>query len=192
MNTDLLFSSQPVFETGRLLLRKLECSDAEDFFDFSRDPMLTEHVRWDYHHSIEDARAFLNSLDCHFQTGHSFNWGIVDKAAGKVIGRICLFGFDEDHDRAEMGYAVSRTYWNRGIATEASRALIKYGFMELGLNRIEARCNEANFGSEKVMQNLGMTFEGLIREQLKIRNEYKNQKLYSILRREFLSELNQE
>ncbi|WP_410769385.1 GNAT family N-acetyltransferase [Fontibacillus sp. BL9] len=189
MNTDLLFSAKPVFETSRLLLRKLERSDAEDFFDFASDPLLTEHVRWDYHDSIDDTKAFLDSLNYHFETRHSFNWAIVDKAANKVIGRICLFGFDEDHDRAEIGYAVSRACWNKGIATEASKALIKYGFMELGLNRIEARCNEANIGSEKVMQNLGMTFEGLIREQLKIRNEYKNQKLYSILRREFPNEL---
>ncbi|MCA1295474.1 GNAT family N-acetyltransferase [Paenibacillus sp. alder61] len=57
----------------------------------------------------------------------------------------------------------------------------------MGLNRIEARCNSENFRSEKVMQRMGMTLEGIIREELKIRNEYKSQKLYSILRSEYLA-----
>lgn len=55
------------------------------------------------------------------------------------------------------------------------------------MNRIEARCNSENFRSEKVMQRMGMTLEGIIREELKIRNEYKSQKLYSILRSEYLA-----
>ncbi|WP_206424290.1 GNAT family N-acetyltransferase [Cohnella candidum] len=185
MNVEKLFTTEPIFETNRLYLRKLASSDAEQFYSFASDPLMTEHVRWDYHRSIEDTFALLNSIEQKFKARQSFNWGIVDKPLGNLIGRVCLFGFDEENDMAEIGFALSREFWNRGIASEASKALIEYGFEEMGLNRIEARCNVANLGSEKVMQKIGMKFEGVLRNQIKMKNEYKSQKLYSILRQEY-------
>lgn len=185
MNIDDLFIGKPVLETPRLQLQKLELTDAGDFYEFASDPAITEHVRWGWHHSVEETAAFLQSLNARYDSRRSFNWGIRHKEAGKVIGRICLFGFDEDNDSAEIGYTVSRQYWGQGIITEAGREVAKYAFERLGVNRLEARCNEANTRSERVMQRLGMTFEGVLRQQLKFNSEYKSQKIYSILRSEF-------
>lgn len=187
MNAEILFSGNPVLETPRFQLRKLSVSDAEDFFEFASDDALTEHVAWEVHRSLEDTRTFLSAVEQRCESRISYNWAIVERASGKVIGRVSMFEVDEDNDIAEIGYAVGRAHWGQGVATEAGKELIKFGFEDMGLNRIEARCNSENFPSEKVMQRLGMTFEGIIREELKIRNEYKSQKLYSILRSEYLA-----
>lgn len=182
MNIEQLFVSRPEFETARLYLRKLELTDAPDFYSFASDPLLTEHVKWDYHQSIADTEAFLALLDQRFEARHSYNWAIIEKTSGGVIGRICCFLFDEDNDSMEFGYAVGRAYWGQGIGAEASEALIPYVFRELGVNRLEARCNEENIASERVMQKIGMTFEGLMRQQLKMDGGYKSQKLYAMLK----------
>lgn len=89
---------------------------------------------------------------------------------------------NEQHHRAEMGYALSRNYWNQGLITEAVRTILAFGFNELNLNRIEARCISENIGSERVMQKVGMHYEGLIREQMFVKGRYVNVKLYSALK----------
>ena len=74
----------------------------------------------------------------------------------------------------------------RGLAPEAVRALIRFGFERMGLNRIEARCIAGNTASARVMEKAGMTYEGTLREREKIQGELRNMKMYSVLRREYL------
>lgn len=71
-----------------------------------------------------------------------------------------------------------------------TRKIVHYGFTELGLNRIEARCNYNNPGSYRVMEKLGMQFEGVLRKQLKIKGQFIDQRMYSILKSDYESSLN--
>jgi ribosomal-protein-alanine N-acetyltransferase len=91
------------------------------------------------------------------------------------------------HARAELGYAIGRAWWGQGLMTEAVVEAIRYGFEELGLNRIEARCLTYNIGSARVMEKAGMTYEGTIREQVFYKGSFDDLKLYSILRREWVA-----
>ncbi|MGF7050707.1 ribosomal-protein-alanine N-acetyltransferase [Paenibacillus sp. DS2015] len=186
MNINELFDKKPIFETNRLVIRKLEIQDAEDYFYVLSDLETIKHTRWELFQSIEDSTLYLKNLEQKYQLRQAFHWGIVDKDSNKIIGRIAFVNVDVDNDKTEIGYVVSREYWNKGIVFEAARELIKFGFEELGLNRIEARCNEDNVGSERIMQKIGMEFEGLLREQLKMKGEYKTQKFYSIIRSDFV------
>lgn len=97
---------------------------------------------------------------------------------------------DPQHEKAELGYVISHNYWNQGIITEATRKIVHYGFTELGLNRIEARCNYNNLSSYRVMEKLGMQFEGVLRKQLKIKGQFIDQRMYSILKSDYESSLN--
>jgi ribosomal-protein-alanine N-acetyltransferase len=113
------------------------------------------------------------------------DWGVVYKRDNKFIGT-CGYGWwSPAHARAEIGYALSRKFWNRGLMTEALREVIKFGFEIMRLNRIEARCFLTNHASEKVMQKVGMKFEGIQREGLFAKGEYQDLKVYSLLRKEF-------
>ncbi|MFC5700376.1 GNAT family N-acetyltransferase [Cohnella faecalis] len=185
MNISYLFSSQPVLETERLILRRLQPADANEYFHFASDPLIATHTMWSFHETVEDTKAYLDKLENKYEQKTAYHWAIHNKQNRLVVGRTGFIRFDHTHDSTEIGFVVSREYWKQGIMTEATRAIIEYGFEELGVNRIESRCNEDNIGSERVMQKLDMNFEGILREQLKIKGEYVNQKMYAILKRDF-------
>jgi [ribosomal protein S5]-alanine N-acetyltransferase len=90
-----------------------------------------------------------------------------------------------EHARAEMAYVLARSHWGRGLMTEAVRAVIRFGFERMGLNRIEARCISENAASARVMEKAGMTYEATFRQREFIKGEYRDMKVYSVLRREW-------
>ena len=86
-----------------------------------------------------------------------------------------------EYKRGELGYWVGVPYWNQGYATEASAALVDYGFSELCLNRIQARHYVRNPASGRVMEKVGMRHEGLMRQHIRVRGEFEDVSMYSIL-----------
>ena len=84
-----------------------------------------------------------------------------------------------------MGYSLSRKEWNKGYMTEALNALLRYGFAEMKLNRIEAMHETGNPASGAVMRKCGMKHEGTMRSKLINKGKYVDVELYAILRREF-------
>lgn len=86
-----------------------------------------------------------------------------------------------------MGYVLSDQYWNQGIMTEVVSKIIQFGFEEVGLERIQARCMVDNTGSAKVMEKVGMKFEGVLRNYMKVKNELRDLNMYAILKEDFHS-----
>lgn len=175
----------PDLETGRLLLRGLRPEDAEALFGYASDPEVARYVTWDAHRTVEDSRAFLRAAAADRESGEEPGWGIVYKAEGKLIGTCGLINYSAEHARVELGYALSRDYWGRGIMTEAVRAVISFSFQNLSLNRIEARCFAENTASARVMEKAGMTYEDTLRQREFRKSSYRDMKVYSILRDEF-------
>ena len=112
-------------------------------------------------------------------------WAIVEKASGRVIGTIRMGEYRAQHGRASVGYALARPYWNRGLTTEALRAVLRFGFDVVGLNRIFAVCYPEDPASARVMENVGMTYEGTLRDAAFEKGRYRSLKVYAILRREY-------
>ncbi|MCM2996222.1 ribosomal-protein-alanine N-acetyltransferase [Paenibacillus favisporus] len=184
MDVGKLFSSPPIFETARLRIRRLELSDAADYFELASNPDVSAETVWDRHHSIEETIDYLNRVNQRFDMKQAIHWGIIEKASGKLIGRTGLIHVDPVHEKAEIGYALARAYWSQGFVTEATREIVHYAFVQAGFHRLEARCNASNPGSYRVMEKLGMSFEGVLREQLKIKGQFVDQRMYSILRQD--------
>ena len=90
-----------------------------------------------------------------------------------------------EHARAELGYWVGVPYWNRGVATEAARALVAFGFGALGLHRVQARHLTRNPASGRVMQKLGMRLEGVHREAVRKWDRFEDLAMYAVLAREW-------
>ena len=86
----------------------------------------------------------------------------------------------------EIAYIVNPDYWGKGIATEAAKLLIEFGFKELNLHRNYAKCDTRNIGSDKVLGKIGMTMEGRMREDLLIKDGWRDSLLYSILEHEWI------
>ena len=104
-----------------------------------------------------------------------------------MIGTCGFTRFDLRNNSAEIGYVLNPAYHDRGLATEAAHEVIKFGFEELGLHRIEARHIAGNDASHRVMQKLGMTPEGCLRESYYINGTYRTVTVCSILAKEFES-----
>ncbi len=177
----------PTLETDRLILRKMTPSDAEAVFAYASDPEVTRYVVWDTHRSIQDSRAFLELAVQKYKSGGEPDWGIVYKGDHRFVGTCGFVGWDGDHARAEIGYVLSREYWGRGLMPEAVRAMIAFGFERMGLNRIEARCIAENTASARVMEKVGMIYEGTLRQREFIKGAYRDMKLYAILKSEYRS-----
>jgi ribosomal-protein-alanine N-acetyltransferase len=181
-----IFRDLPELETERLLLRKMRLDDAEAMFAYASDPEVTRYVLFETHRSVEDSESFLRLALEGYERGDFGGWGVVLKDSGAFVGTCGMdAGYAPEHARAELGYVLSREHWGRGLMPEAVRAVIRFGFKRMSLNRVQARCIAENAASARVMEKAGMTYEGTLRESEFIKGAYRDMKLYSILRREY-------
>ncbi len=174
----------PVIETERLMLRPYSLADAPDVQRMCGDPAIAA-TTLAIPHPYPDGAAeqWISTHADSFQQGKEVTLAITLKPVGSVIGSVAL-SINENHRRGELGYMVAKEHWNRGYCTEASRALMSYGFRGLDLNRIQAMHFPRNPASGRVMQKLGMTTEGLLRQYVSNRGTFEDVVLYSILRAE--------
>lgn len=177
----------PELETERLRLRKLTMRDAQDIYNYSRDPLVAKHVLWDAHRSIGESRAYLRYMLRKYRMTEPASWGIELKSTGRIIGTIGYMWIQTDNAAAEVGYSLSRLYWGQGIMTEALHAVIDYAFTALKLNRIEAIHEIDNPASGAVMKKCGMQYEGRLRQKLFNKGRYVDVDMYAILRKDFLN-----
>ena len=184
-----ILADLPTIETERLLLRKITLNDASDMFEYASNPEVSEYTMWSTHVSIEDTKYFLKSLTKMYKKRELVDWGIVHKAEKKFIGTCGFVEWSMTHSRAEIGYALSARYWSEGYMSEAVNAIIEFGFREMLLNRVVGRCEVHNIASARVMEKVGMQFEGILRQQLFVKGKYWDLKIYSILREEFFDDI---
>ncbi|PCL91573.1 GNAT family N-acetyltransferase [Paenibacillus lautus] len=183
------FQEFPVLETERTRLRKISYSDQDDMYSYCRFPMVSRYTVWDTHQSLDDTKAFIEFVLNRYDTQKVGPWGIEHKQAKKLIGSCSFVSWDNRNKRAELGYVLSNEYWNQGYMSEVIRRILEFGFNELGLVRIEARCHLDNIGSARVMEKTGMRFEGVLRRHIWAKGAFQDVKLYSIIKDDFASEL---
>lgn len=145
----------PDLQTERLLLRRLTREDAADIFAYASDPEVARLTTWEAHRTLDDSLQYLERVRTWYDEGFGGPWGLVLKDTGTLVGT-CGLAVVPEHYRAELGYAIARSCWGQGLMTEAALAAIHFGFVSLGLNRIEARCRLDNIASARVMEKCGM------------------------------------
>lgn len=110
-----------------------------------------------------------------------YGWAIRLKETNTFIGEFGMNLAAPRKRRAEVHYSLLPTFWGNGYATEAAKAVLRFGFNELELHRIEAGCAVDNINSIKVLERIGMQREGRHREILPIRGEWQDNYSYAIL-----------
>ena len=184
IDTDI-FAQLPSLRTPRLTLRAARMSDAGDMYAYSRDPEVARHVLWEPHTSIHQTRGYLRYIIRQYRTGAPSTFVIELNADHRVIGTIGLMWVQKDNSAAEVGYSLSRTYWNQGLMTEALGALLRFCFETLRLNRVEAQHETDNPASGAVMRHAGMRREGLLRQRIYNKGRFVDVELYAILRADY-------
>lgn len=182
-----IFSRMPELQTDRLTLRRMRVGDEEDMYAYARRSEVTRYLLWSPHPDLLYTRDYLRYLATRYATGSFYDWAIVLKQNGRMIGTCGFTSFDCAHDAAEIGYVLNPDYRGQGIAPEAVRAVLAFGFERLMLHRIEARFIEGNDASLRVMEKVGMHFEGYRRESMLVKGSYRTIGYASILRDEYMS-----
>lgn len=182
---DNIFTRLPEISTSRLILRNMRMSDAKDIYEYSCDPEVARHVLWEAHQNIHQTKAYIRYVLRQYRLGSPSSFCIALKETGRVIGTIGFMWISNENRSAEVGYSLSRAYWNKGYMTEALAAVLRFGFMELNLNRIEAQYECDNPASGRVMEHVGMRREGTLKERLYNKSRFVDVELYAILREEW-------
>lgn len=111
---------------------------------------------------------------------------LIDETTGKIIGRCGLHNWNPDHRRAEIGYVMSdETFKQKGLMSEAVEAIIRYGFTELNLNRIEALVSAENIPSLRLLEKNGFVREGRLRSHYPTENGFEDSLVFGLLVGEF-------
>ena len=153
------------FETERLILRKFEKNDAEHIYNnYASKDNVTEFLSWKSHKTIEDTRSYLeNFVLPAYENEDTYRWAIELKETNQVIGCIDVVRMNKNFKKVELGWVLDDTHWGKGLMPEAARVILDY-MVEEGFVRIEAHHNVANPKSGRVMEKIGMQFEGVLRK----------------------------
>lgn len=183
--TQSIFTPFPTLNTERLRLRRLTPDDAEAIFQYASKPEVAKYVTWDTHQSLSDTRAYIEFAENQYQAGGVAPWGMVLKETDEIIGTIDFVSWNQTHQFAEIGYVCSPDYWGKGYTPEAAHALLKFGFEQMNLIRIQARTFTENEASQRVLKKIGMSFEGTMRKAMKVKGKHLDLNMYSILINEY-------
>lgn len=189
MNQEIKMTNFPTLETERLILNRPTENDLGDLIlHLNSDNVFSENtLNIPFPYQNENAEFWIHELvNKGFEEKKNFTFAIREKENPKLIGAIGIH-LDKVHLKAEIGYWIGKDFWNKGFVTEAVREIIRFGFQDLGLNKIYATHFPHNPASGKIMQNCGMKLEATLKQEY-----FKNGKpldvlKYSILKQNFVN-----
>ncbi len=185
MTLDGAFTHLATLSTERLSLRQMNPDDAEAVFTFKSDPSVTVCYGQEPHRTIEESRAWLQRRMDDYVIRDSIFWVLTLKDDDVAIGECCIWNFDSSFKCAEIGYELHARYWNKGLMAEALKAVLAYGFLEMGLHRIEASPFAGNIRSQNLLSKLGFRLEGTLRERHLFQGLFLDQMYFGLLKEEW-------
>jgi ribosomal-protein-alanine N-acetyltransferase len=180
-----VFSNLPRFETRRLILRRIEERDCGDMFEYSADENVTRYLTWQPHTNISETKNYLSDLQKKYDSGRFYDWGLVYKEDGRLVGTCGFTSINLNKNTCEVGYVLAKKYWGRGLMPEALECVMDFAFDYFGFDKVEARFLDGNEKSKKVMLKAGMIFEKTEHNVFYIKSEYKTVHTYSITKSAF-------
>src|SRR5699024_2540943 len=109
---------------------------------------------------------------------------VILKSEMQLIGTMTI-RVDKSHNKGELAYWIGKDYWGNGFATEASKRMLEFSFNELNLNRIWAPVMNKNKGSGKVMQKVGLRYEGTLKQEILRWDKYEDIDVYGLLKKDY-------
>jgi [ribosomal protein S5]-alanine N-acetyltransferase len=172
----------PELYTKRLYLRKMHESDASDLFEIWSDPHVTKYMNINNFTKVEQARDMINFLNKLASEKKAIRFAIIELETNEIIGSCGYNMLGFEHSRVEIGYELSKAAWGRGYASEAISSLLNYAFLDLDMNRVEAKVEPLNTNSIKTLHRLNFTFEGTLRQAEKSKGKFIDLNVYSKLK----------
>ncbi len=187
MHPAAYFSKEFKLETERLILRKISAEDARDMYEYASRPETCKYLLWSPHSSLSYTVSYIRFVQKQYSRGEYFDFAVVLKETGKMIGTVGFVKYDTENSLVEVGYVLNSEYHGNGYATEALEAVINFAFCELGVNRVEAKYIKENTASLRVMERCSMKSEGIQREKMIIKGVKQDIGMCAILKDEYFT-----
>lgn len=168
-----------------IALRPLREDDWQAVHEWARLPEVSRYQTWGPN-SVEDTQAYVAAaLAATADPSNGYVW-VAQRPDGRVVGNIELHLHAAQDACGEVGYLMHPEVWGRGHATAAAARVVEFAFTELGLHRVQATCHPDNRASARVLDKLGMTREGRLRENLRMRDgSWRDSEMFAVLAREW-------
>lgn len=174
---------------GPLLIRPYREEDASALYEAVSES-LSEVSRWlpwcHENYSLEESKDFVGSRETAARADEWYSFAVFEREGGKFLGGVGLNFFNRVHQMANLGYWVRTSAAGRGVATNATRAVARFGLEQLGLHRIEIVAAVANLPSQRVAEKVGAVREGVLRKRLLIRGEAEDAVLFSLVKEDLV------
>ncbi|WP_369682948.1 GNAT family N-acetyltransferase [Ruminococcus flavefaciens] len=172
--------------TDRLILRRFEYSDDDSML---RNWIADEKIQSMYSEPVystkEEVKELLDKYIGSYERPDYYRWAVIEKASGECIGQIAYFLVDSKNHFAEIEYCIGAEFQCRGYATEATKAVIAFGFDRINLHKVQICTKTINKPSRRVIEKCGFTYEGTLRDYFFMNGEYVGRHYFSILREEY-------
>ena len=145
-----------LLQTERLLIRPFRLSDAAGFHAMNAVEQVLRYTGDQAFASVEEAELFIRNYDHYHRYGYG-RWALEDRQTGEFIG-FCGLKYHPHEDEVDLGFRIPVAHWGKGLATEAAKACLDYGFDRLNMNRIIGRVAKANLASIRVLEKIGMAY----------------------------------
>jgi RimJ/RimL family protein N-acetyltransferase len=178
-------AEMPGLRTARLILRPFTLDDAPVVRELAGAWEIAETTATIPHPYEEGmAEAWISTHQAAFDHGEAVTFAVVRRTDDLLVGAIGLV-INKVYHLAELGYWIGKPYWNHGYGTEAAQEVVRYAFQVLGLNRVQAHHMTKNSASGRVMQKIGMTYEGTSKQSILRWGQFEDAANYAILRDEY-------
>ncbi|GID62819.1 N-acetyltransferase [Actinoplanes cyaneus] len=173
--------------TERLILRRFRASDAPTLAEYRSDPAVARYQSWDAPFPLEKAELAVRNFAASSPDEPGwFQYAIEHAAERTLVGDVGV-RLHDNLKQAEIGFTLATAYQGKGFATEAVSAVLDRLFRLQGVHRVMGECDARNTRSAALMERLGFTREGLLRQQTFIKGEWTDDLLFGILASEWLA-----
>jgi RimJ/RimL family protein N-acetyltransferase len=172
--------------TPRLRLREFEAADWRATWPYESDPEVVRYGLHDIQTPEQSLKRIQDSMAAALESPRRiYDLAVVLREDGRLIGRCGLKVVDAEQREGALWYILERAQWSKGYITEASEALLDFGFGSLGLHRVWADCDPRNAGSVGVLRKLGFRLEAHFRENVFLKGEWCDSLIHALLDREW-------
>ena len=177
---------KPVIQTSRLSFRDFTVDDYDAVHVYASDPEVTRYTAFGPN-TPEQTKGFLQvvSGESAQEDRANYSFALIHKQTNKLIGSCGLMRSDTNGPQYSFGYVLHKDWWRQGLASEATAALVKFGFGELRAHRLWAHVFLGNTASEKLLQKLGFRHEGCTLKSFFVRNTWHDLQTFAMLRSEW-------
>lgn len=187
MNIERVFEQFPILTSDNLVLKKIEDHHLDEVYEIYSNDKVFEYCGIIPKHNKDTVKSMIGHFERDFNKRSRIKWGIfASHEPDRLLGIIEAMDFNQKVNMVTIGYFLAKSNWGRGIATEAVSILIKFLFLDVNVNRIQAEVMPPNEISKKVLLHNGFMKEGTLRQAtLWSGKGIVDLELYSILQEDY-------